>query len=63
MRKSTVTQLFVEEYYGSLEALHSALKADWWKVQENWSFYIDGLCRDSLITMEQYHNWTFPWPR
>lgn len=63
MRKATVTHIFIEQFYGDLATLHTALKADWWAVQFNWSCFIDALCKNGDITQEQYHNWTFPWPR
>lgn len=61
--KSIYTQLFIELYYGDEKELKAALDADWLAVQYTWEVYIDGLCRDSLITMEQYKSWVFPWSK
>ena len=61
--KAYITHLFIEQFYGDLDTLHVELKRDWWEVQYNWSCFIDALCKNGNITQEQYHNWTFPWPR
>jgi hypothetical protein len=63
MHKSTATHCFIESCYGTLEDLHQALKTDWWEVQATWETFMDGLCRDGLITIEQYESWMFPWAR
>lgn len=61
MRKSTVMKCFVTEYYGNTTELHSALRVDRLAVQFEWECFVDGLCRDGLITIKQYETWTFPW--
>lgn len=61
--KIVYTKIFVESYYGDEEQLNAALKSDWYAVQYAWEMFVDSLCRDSLITMEQYNSWTFPWPK
>ena len=63
MYKGTAVHRFIENCYGTAEKLHQALKDDWWEVQLEWEFFIDDLCRDGLITMEQYNSWVFPWRR
>lgn len=63
MHKATATHYFIDNYYGTMENLHQALKDDWWEVQANWEIFIDGLCRDGEITIEQYESWVFPWRR
>lgn len=35
--------------------------SDYWSMQQDWSFYVDGLCRDGVITRRQAEDvWTNP---
>lgn len=34
---------------------------DYWTVQEMWSAYVDGLCKEGEITQKQYDTWTTPY--
>ena len=60
MNKSDVIQAFIESY-GNKNELHKALRQDYLAVQFAWECFVDGLCKDGDITMEQYESWTFPW--
>lgn len=60
MSKSQVIQAFIEAY-GNKKELHKALRQDRLAVQFAWECFVDGLCKDREITMEQYNSWTFPW--
>ena len=37
-------------------------KVDYWKAQEAWASFIDGLCKDGKITQKQYDTWQTPFP-
>lgn len=63
MNKEQAKRLFVETCYGDIQALHKMIKADRPMAHEDWSFFIDKLCRDGEITMKQYESWTFPWAK
>ena len=63
MTKKQAKQFFAESYYGDKYNLHRALDADRLAVQEEWSIFVDGLCRDGEITIKQYDTWTFPWSK
>ena len=61
MHKSQAIQAFVEGYYGSRKELHKELRQDYLAVQFAWECFVDCLCKDREITMQQYESWTFPW--
>lgn len=61
MKKTQVTQNFIEACYENEKNLHKALKADRLAVQQAWEVFIDSLCKDGQITMQQYESWIFPW--
>lgn len=63
MNKLQAKRSFIESYYGTTGNLYDALKDDRIAVNEEWSIFIDILCRDGEITMKQYESWTFPWPK
>lgn len=63
MNKEQAKRLFVAQCYGDIHNLHEAVKKDRLMVQEDWSIFIDSLCRDGEITMQQYESWLFPWPK
>lgn len=62
MKKSQANKLFIE-LYGNEDNLQTALKKDYLAVQYEWSIFIDNLCRNGDITMQQYESWIFPWAR
>lgn len=35
---------------------------DYWTAQLAWSAYVDGLCKDGVITQKQYDTWATPFP-
>ncbi len=51
--------LFVEEFFKTESEYHKSIKQDYLAVQEMWACYIDGLCKDGIITERQYENATF----
>lgn len=63
MTKAYATHCFIKSCYGDLENLHNALQKDWLAVQQDWEIYVDQLCRNGHITMQQYDSWVFPWRR
>ena len=38
-------------------------KDDYCKMQEIWSAFVDGLCRDGQITQYQYYTWQAPFQK
>lgn len=50
----------VESFKSSYENIKLSLKNDRVAVVTDWSFYIDGLHRDDLISDWQVNNWTNP---
>lgn len=42
-----------------MAAYKAARKEDYCRVQLEWSCFIDGLCRDGVITQAQYNKATF----
>lgn len=59
MKQADIKRLFISEFYGTIAAYRAARKADYCKVQFEWSCFIDGLCRDGVITQAQYDKATF----
>lgn len=56
----TLKRRFINEYYnGNYKAYLRARKADYCKVQFEWSCFIDSLCKNGEITQRQYDNATF----
>ncbi len=37
-------------------------RVDYWRGQEAWASYVDGLCKDGQITQKQYDTWATPFP-
>lgn len=53
-------QRFIDEIYGGDRSKYTReRKADYYKVQFEWSCWIDSLCKDGEITSKQYENATF----
>ncbi len=59
MTKKECTDLF-KSFYPNV---YKSVKDDYCAVQLAWSLFIDGLCRDKLITEKQYASWSFPFKR
>lgn len=56
----TLKRRFINEVYnGDYKKYLWERKADYCKVQLEWSIYIDCLCRNKEITLRQYQNATF----
>lgn len=55
----TFKRRFINEVYnGDYKKYLRERKADYCKVQLEWSFYIDSLCRNGEITLKQYESAT-----
>lgn len=54
MTKAQALKIFKSEYN------LSAFKFDRVALREAWGIYIDRLCKDRRITIEQYNNWSNP---
>jgi hypothetical protein len=59
VKQAEIKRLFVLEFYGTMAAYKAARKNDYCKVQLEWSCFIDGLCRDGVISQAQYNSATF----
>lgn len=60
MKTNELKRAFINAYYsGNYKAYLRARKADYCKVQFEWSCWIDSLCKDGEITQRQYDNATF----
>ena len=59
MKTADIKKTFISEFYGTRGNYLKARKDDYCKVQLEWAFYIDSLCRDGEITEKQYNNATF----
>lgn len=60
MRTIDIKKAFIEAYYnGDRRAYLKARKADYCKVQFEWSCFIDSLCKSGEITQRQYNRVTF----
>jgi len=56
----TIKSRFINEIYnGDYNAYRKARKDDYCKVQLEWSYFIDSLCKNGEITQKQYNNVTF----
>lgn len=56
----TLKRRFINECYnGNYKNYLKARKADYCKVQFEWSCFIDSLCKNGEITLRQYENATF----
>lgn len=56
----TLKRRFINEVYnGDYKKYLRERKADYCKVQFEWSIYIDCLCRNGEITLKQYEHATF----
>ena len=55
-----VKQQFIEEFYnGDRKAYLKARRTDYCKVQLMWTYFVDSLCKDGLITQHHYDNMIF----
>ena len=53
-------QRFIDEVYrGNKSKYNKERKADYCKVQFEWSCWIDSLCKNGEITVKQYENAVF----
>jgi len=59
MKQADIKRLFISKFYGTTAAYKAARKEDYYKIQLEWSCFIDGLCRDGVITQAQYNKATF----
>jgi len=59
MTKKKAEQQFKEEILPIVKAQEKNGKDAMLRNQE-WSYFIDSLCRDGLITQDQFHNWDSP---
>ena len=56
----TIKRMFINDVYnGDYKKYLRARKADYCKVQFEWTCYIDYLCKSGIITQKQYNNATF----
>ena len=56
----TIKRMFINDIYnGDYKKYLRARKADYCKVQFEWTCYIDYLCKSGIITQKQYNNATF----
>lgn len=60
MTMMEANHLFVKEYYGDHKSFVKAVRDDYYKVQLEWSCYIDDLCREGVLTERQWQRATFP---
>lgn len=59
MTASEVKKEFIKLYYGNRGNYIVARRKDYCKVQLEWSCFIDGLCRDCIISQDLYDRMTF----
>ena len=59
MTASEVKKEFIELYYGNRGCYNVARRKDYCKVQFEWSCFIDGLCKDGVISQYEYDRITF----
>lgn len=60
MTKESIKRRFINEVYnGDNKRYLRERKADYCKVQFEWSCFIDALCKNGEITQKQYENETF----
>ena len=60
MTNIALKQMFINDVYdNNRKDYHRAKRKDYFKVQLEWSIYIDNLCKDGIITQEQYENAVF----
>lgn len=56
----TLKRRFINECYnGNYKAYLRARKIDYYKIQIEWSYFIDSLCKNGEITQRQYENVVF----
>lgn len=60
MKQSEAKRIFEESYGGNLN-LRNAIKKDMLAVKFDWDCFIDALCKNGDITIQQYESWMFPW--
>lgn len=59
MTAREVKKEFIRMYYGNRGYYNAARRKDYCKVQFEWSCFIDGLCKDGVISQYQYNRMTF----
>lgn len=59
MTLSETKRMFIQEWYGTEKEYRKARKDDYYKVQFNWTCFMDDLLKIGLITEEQWQNATF----
>lgn len=60
MTNTTIKQMFINDVYdGNRKDYLHAKRKDYFKVQLEWSIYMDNLCKNDIITQEQYENAIF----
>lgn len=56
----TLKRMFINDVYnGNEKEYRAARRADYCKVQLEWTCYIDGLCKAGMISEREYNNATF----
>lgn len=58
MTTGEVKKEFIRMYYGN-RGYYAARRKDYCKVQFEWSCFIDRLCKDGVISQQQYDEMTF----
>lgn len=60
MTSKQIKHLFIRDCYDGRPGVYrQARRRDYLKVQQEWSFYIDSLCRDGIITQAEYDRAVF----
>lgn len=60
MRTQDIKKSFINDMYnGNIGEYLKARRKDYYKVQFEFSCYIDSLCKDGIITENQYNTVTF----
>lgn len=52
-------KMFINDCFSSYAEYRKCRKEDYFKTQLIWSYYMDMLCRNKDITLEQWNNATF----
>lgn len=59
MSMNEIKRMFIFEVYKTKAAYRATRKKDYFKVQFEWSCFIDLLCKNGVITQHQYDNAIF----
>ena len=59
MKLSDLKPMFIREFYRDRKTYLRARKEDYCKVQFAWSCWLDGICKDGVITERQWSRATF----